>query len=379
MIKREFWISEIESAWTDRSLIWLAGVRRVGKTSLCQSLDNIEYYNCELPRIKQLLEDPEQFYKRAGKRVVLDEIHTLPNPSIALKIAADHFPETKVIATGSSTLGASRKFKDTLTGRKNNIQLTPMLVHEGALFGNSNTEHRILFGGLPPFFLSETLPEKHYAEWFSSYWARDIQELFTVADKESFIKLAHLILAQSGSIFEATRFSHQCEVSRPTIKKYLGILEETFIAKIVQPYSKDPLTEITSAPKVYGFDTGFVCYAKGWELLRKEYLGELWEHLVLNNVVGMYQHIRIKYWRTKQGQKIDFILQKNRNEEPITVECKLNSHTFSPKHLLVFRKRYSSGKNYVVAPDIVDTFDREYDGITVTFVSIEGLMKELAQ
>lgn len=68
MIKRNFWISKIETAWLDRTIIWLSGVRRVGKTSLCNSLDNVEYYNCELPRVQELLEDPEQFYlKKRGE------------------------------------------------------------------------------------------------------------------------------------------------------------------------------------------------------------------------------------------------------------------------------------------------------------------------
>lgn len=53
-----------------------------------------------------------------NRRVVLDEIHRLPNPAEFLKIAADHYPHVKVLATGSSTLSATTKFRDTLTGRK---------------------------------------------------------------------------------------------------------------------------------------------------------------------------------------------------------------------------------------------------------------------
>src|SRR3990172_1929085 len=105
MIRREYWVKKLEEAWSKRSVIWLAGVRRVGKTCLCQSLNNIEYFDCELPRVRQLLEDPEAFLQSVeGKRIVLDEIHRLENPSELLKIAADHYQSTSVIATGSSTL-----------------------------------------------------------------------------------------------------------------------------------------------------------------------------------------------------------------------------------------------------------------------------------
>jgi predicted AAA+ superfamily ATPase len=87
---RAFWHQRIETAWT-RPVLWLSGVRRVGKTSLCQTLGNIEYFDCELPRIRRMMEDPQGFLgDLRGRRVVLDEIHRLANPSELLKIAADH-------------------------------------------------------------------------------------------------------------------------------------------------------------------------------------------------------------------------------------------------------------------------------------------------
>ena len=77
------------------------------------------------------------------------------------------------------------------------------------------------------------------------------------------------------------------------------------------PFSTNPAAEITKVPKVYGFDTGFICYAKGWLQLRSEDFGELWEHLVLNNLMGFFQQaLTIHYWRDKRGHQIDFILKK---------------------------------------------------------------------
>ena len=107
MVKRRFWLDLVEAAWRRRSIVWLRGVRRAGKTSLAKTLDRVEYFDCELPRVRRAAEEPEAFL--AGlrcKRVVLDEIHRLPNPSELLKIAADHFSDVKVLATGSSTLSA---------------------------------------------------------------------------------------------------------------------------------------------------------------------------------------------------------------------------------------------------------------------------------
>jgi predicted AAA+ superfamily ATPase len=74
-------------------------------------------------------------------------------------------------------------------------------------------------------------------------------------------------------MFEATKFSRPCEISRTTIANYLSVLEETYIVSIIRPFSSYKSTEIVSAPKVYGFDTGFVCFFKGWNELSQENIG----------------------------------------------------------------------------------------------------------
>jgi len=82
MMNRTFWMERIVAAWSRRSVIWLSGVRRAGKTYLCQSLTDIEYFDCELPRVRGMLDDPEGFLRPLqGRTVALDEIHRLRNPS----------------------------------------------------------------------------------------------------------------------------------------------------------------------------------------------------------------------------------------------------------------------------------------------------------
>jgi predicted AAA+ superfamily ATPase len=373
MIKREFWINMIESYWLRRSIVWLAGVRRVGKTSLCQSLQNVEYYDCEMPTVRRLLAEPEEFLSsKRGSRIVLDEIHRIDNPTEILKIAADHFPDIKIIATGSSTLGASRKFKDSLTGRKLQILLTPLLFQEGELFGSTDLAHRVQFGGLPPFFLMKTLPQDLFEEWLASFWARDIQELFRLEKRSSFLKFAELLLVQSGTVFEPSRFATICEVSRPTINNYLAILEDTFFVRKVRPFSTHAVSEISQAAKIYSFDTGFICHARGWQTIRLEDLGILWEHIVLNDLIGTFPSLEIDYWRDKKEHEIDFILRKDKGF-PIAIECKLHSKSFNPKNLHAFRYRYPEGENYVVSHDIIESFEREYDTLRVKFVSLSQL------
>lgn len=378
MIKREYWLGKIATAWEKRSVIWLPGVRRAGKTSICKDIPGIEYFDCELPRIRRMMADPEAFLNDLrGKCIALDEIHRLEKPSELLKIAADHYSDIRVIATGSSTLSASKKFSDTLTGRKKKIWLTPMLYDESELFGNNNLQHRFLHGGLPPFFRDSELPEEEFTEWLEDYWAKDIQELFRIENKHSFQRFVELILANSGNIFEATKFATPCEVSRGTISKYLHILNTTFVAHIIKPYSSHAAREITSAPKVYGFDTGFVCHYRGWINLRPEDLGNLWEHVVLNELQAKLSKSRIRYWRDKDKNEIDFIYLKTASANPQAIECKWSANHINTKNFHRFRSLYPDGENYVVAADIDRPYTINSDGLTVNCINLKGLIEAL--
>jgi predicted AAA+ superfamily ATPase len=217
MVRRQFWVQRIELAWRERSVIWLSGVRRVGKTFLCQSLPRAAYFDCELPRVRRELQDEEAFLEgHAGKRVILDEIHRLQRPTQLLKIAADHYQDTHVLATGSSTLAATTKFRDTLAGRKVDIWLTPMITKDLTDFQQPDIAHRFLRGGLPPFFLASSFPERDFQEWMDAFWAKDIQELFRLERRSSFLRFIELLLTSSGGIFEATKYARPCEVSRTT-------------------------------------------------------------------------------------------------------------------------------------------------------------------
>ena len=373
--KRNYWIKQIEDAWAERSIIWLSGVRRTGKTVLCKSLLRVEYFDCELPRMRAELSDPEKFLSEHRKqRIVLDEIHRLENPSELLKIAADHFPDVKIVATGSSSLGASKKFKDTLTGRKTNIWLSPMNFNDMADFGQQDTNHRILKGGLPHMFIAQKINESEYQEWVDSYWAKDIQELFRLGQKQSFEKFFELLILNNGGIFEASSYARPCEVSRGTISNYLNVFDETYVVSIVKPYNSFKPTEITSAPKVYLFDTGFVCYYKGINKIDENNCGALWETIVLNEIASISQKRRIHYWRDKRHHEIDFVIP-DRKGSVMAVECKWTSKSFDPGNLAIFRNKYLKGENYVVCTDVKEKYSKNYGEMKVEYVGLKDLAK----
>jgi predicted AAA+ superfamily ATPase len=224
--------------------------------------------------------------------------------------------------------------------------------------------------------MGKKLPEKAFQNWMDSYWAKDIQELFRLERRSSFQRFVEPILSNSGGIFEATKYARPCEVSRTTISNYLNVLESTYVAHVIRPYSSHRPTEIVAAPKVYGFDTGFVCYYRNWHDLRPDDLGYLWEHFVLNEIHAVLQSRRINYWRDKRGHEVDFVLLR-RGRDPVAVECKWSADTFDPKNIAAFRRRHPGEENYVVVTDIDRSFTRKHKELAVRFVTLQALIKKL--
>jgi hypothetical protein len=336
MVARRFWIEQVENNWKKRNILWLSGVRRVGKTCLGMSLDEVTYLDCELPSARRALEDPEAFLEsQKGRRLILDEVHRLQNPSEILKIAADHYPSVRILAIGSSSLGASARFRDTLAGRKQELWLTPMITEDLSYFNAPSLEHRLVRGGLPPFFMAKSIAERKYQGWLDAYWAKDILELFRLERRFSFMRFAELLFAQSGGMFEASRFSTPCEVSRTTISNY-----------------------------------------KGWTALRVEDFGLLWEHFVLNELQAKLQTRNIYYWRDKSGHEVNFVL-KHPAKHLTAVEAKWSASAFDPSSLNALRRAYPEGRNFVVCQDVRRKYARRFRTDLVEFVSLSGLLEEL--
>src|SRR6202021_2404768 len=154
-----------------------------------------------------------------------------------------------------------------------------------------------------------------------------------------------------------------------------SVLECTFVAHIVRPFTSRRSTEIIAAPKVYAFDTGFVSYYRGWQTLDKQDLGYLWEHYVLNEMQARLSKKYIFYWRDKRGHEIDFVFAQP-GKAPITIECKWQVSAFDSTNLEAFRRQYEKGENLVVCPDVSRSINRHYKNMPVKFVSLENLIAE---
>lgn len=368
MIDRPFWSRRVETSWQTRSLVWLSGARRLGKTILSRGLAGARCFNGDLPEVRGRLADPTGFLRGFpdGSRIVLDEIHRAEDPSGILKIAADEFPRLRVLATGSSSPSAGGGFRDALTGRKWTVPLTPVLWREcPAWLGAADLDRRLLHGGFPePLLAAEPDPE-WFEEWLDSFFARDIQALFAVRNRGGFLRLVALTLTHHGGLPDASSLAGDAGITRPTALAYLDLLDLCGFTVRLAPFHGGGRREIARRPRLYALDTGLVCHARGWNALRPADRGGLWEGLVLDELRAEIPRSRLHYWRDRDGREVDFAVPVGR-DRVAAIAAKVSPEAFSPRSLRVFRDAYPDGPNLLCCPFVEEPYRRRFGAFEVT-------------
>ncbi len=355
----------------------MSGVRRSGKTSIVQNLPQIEYFDCTQPAVRRDLSHPLEIFARISEgRVALDEINRLVDPTGLLKLLSEHFPGITTIATSSAPASLVLSEEEHIGLNMGEIWLTPMVLADLADFQRHDLQLRFVRGGLPPFFLADTFPEHDFQTWLDDYWLNSVQAAFRLERRASFEKFAEEVFISSGEIFEATKFTEQCGVSRTTITNYLSVLEKTYAAHILRPFHSRRSTEIIAAPRVYGFDTGFVAYHRGWNQLRRSDFGAMWKHFVLNELHASLQTRQFYFWKDKRGHQVDFVFAR-RIATPTAIDCAFSVSEYDPTGLQSFRRQYPQGENIVVCHDVTQPLTRSFREVTAKFIPLHQLVNEL--
>ncbi|MDO8667995.1 MAG: ATP-binding protein [bacterium] len=369
-------------------IIVLHGARQVGKTHIMLWLENylknkkedVYYIDLEDSRNKKILDaGVDEFigHLRAEGHapqtdrktyVFIDEIQYLKNPSEFLKLIADHHKNIKLIISGSSSFEIKTKFKDSLVGRTINFEIFNLSFAEYLLFkeyyydpGAKANEKKqaelksifkeyILCGGYPKVALINEieLKEKRLQQIIDTYVKKDIKELANIDNIESFNKLLEILASQSGQLVNVKELSNTCNLSAPTVEKYLFILEQTYIIKLVRPYSKNIRSELSKTPKIFFYDSGLMqmLWLKG---LPKEIIGQVFETSVFSELVKKYGRENIYYWRTKDKKEIDFIIKdKNRI---IPAEVKINFNKAGLSAIRYFLENYQLSEYRIIGLD----------------------------
>ena len=379
-------IDDINKYIYSDDIIVLHGARQVGKTSILYYLINqlteqghtTHFIDLEDSRFVRILDSGVKEFMRhlqeegimpaAQKKVFvfIDEIQYLENPSSFLKLVADHYKNIKLIISGSSSFAIKTKFKDSLVGRTVNFEIFNLSFKEFLSFRNYTFEEGkvytqkkidelramfkeyILYGGYPKIVLTSEVErkEKYLQQIIDTYVKKDIRDLADVKDIDKFNKLLEALASQSGQQLNVAELSNTTRIAKQTAEKYLFIMENTYIVRLVRPFSQNIRSELFKLPKIYFYDTGLMqmLWLKG---LQKEIIGNVYETGIFAELIKKYTKDAVFYWRTKDRKEIDFILRIKNKILPI--EAKLNFEQFNDSAIRYFNKHYGINNYRVVA------------------------------
>ncbi|MDE0645502.1 MAG: DUF4143 domain-containing protein [Gammaproteobacteria bacterium] len=370
MIVRPYWLEKLYRIWDRQSIVWFSGVWRSGKTTIARMIDNSKcvYLNCDIPAARRKLVDPIDYLASYNKNntLILDEIHRLDNPSLLLKTIDDKHPNIKVLAISASTLPATSEFNVSLTEKTFAVQLPPVLWDECIRdFNIADLDKRLLYEGLPEVLLDAQKSDEFYAEWIDRVFAREIQDLFNIRNREGFRTLFRLLIRNSGGQLDVSKLAQTAKISRPTAYTYLNAMEKSHLIHYVRPFHGNSQREITKRPKCYAFDTGFITYERGWTELREEDHEVLWKHLVLDMLRDQFSTREVYYWKDKSNREIDFILRGSRDEVHL-IECAMDPDRLSFRAIHEFRRLYPNGKNLILTPAAITSYKFKTNNFELT-------------
>lgn len=344
--------SKITKWLPEKEIVILNGPRQVGKTSLLEILKNeliksgvpektIFYLNLEEIKILETLnQDPENLLKyivsqKEKNYFLLDEIQCLDNPSNFLKHLYDKYAgKIKIITTGSSSLELKAKFQDSLAGRKISFSINPLNFEEFLIFKNfpyldylkrenlpediknnfdKALSEYLIYGGMPATVLQNDreMKQKMLEEYVSAYINKDIRAIGKVENIADFNTMTKILAAQIGNLLNVNELGDTVGIPRREVKKYLDLLEFTFVLDKILPFKKNIRTQITKMPKIYFFDLGIRNAILGnfLEMESRSDAGHLFENFVFLELKNQRKN-KIFFYRAKSKSEIDFVIEE---------------------------------------------------------------------
>ena len=349
--------------------VWLfLGPRQVGKSSLlkhCSSPDRI-YINLDDLNVRlSANEDPELFLSPyLGKPLLIDEIQYAPQLLSVLKRRADENPEKAglVWLTGSQSFEVMKGVRETLAGRVALLNLYGLSDHEKQ---NPPQTAETYFEGIlettfPKLFHISDANERslYLSSYIETFILRDIQELIELKKRREFEIFLKMCALRSGQIIEYESLGRDVGISANTAKQWISVLESSFLIHLVHPYFSNRTKRLIKNPKLYFNDMGIAAYLAGWresEMLRLGPMGgAALETHVFGNLLRLFKHraqeVQFHFWRTKDGQEIDLLVETQGKIFPLEIKMGLPKTKTLPQFESVADLHWKKGQVLSLLP-----------------------------
>jgi predicted AAA+ superfamily ATPase len=323
----------------------ILGARQVGKTTL------VEHVLAEVPAVFLNFDvelDKARFLAAAALApaealrsfgnppvLVIDEAQRLPEAARIIKGWHDARLPAKFLLLGSSSLNLLDQAAESLTGRNRKLVLPPLLFSEtlgtqGWAAADASPDHlcqhfapqlraflmqRLTFGSYPEVVTSDRA-QPLLRELSSDYLWKDVLQTGLVKTPDLIKRLLRLLAHQAGSEVSVNELATQLQMARPTVDRYLDLLEQTFVIFRLPSFSTNPREEIAKSQKVFFWDTGIrnaLLNAFSTDEFRAD-IGALWENWVIAEVA---KHnalhgapAELFFWRTRAQSEVDLVVKQ---------------------------------------------------------------------
>ncbi len=314
--------------------VWLLlGARQVGKSSLllrCAG-ETRQIVNLDDLTVRTLAtRDPALFARDLKHPLLIDEVQYAPQLLSAVKLMVDSgVPPGSIWLTGSQNFEVMTGVRETLAGRVGILNLFGLSEEEKGKPVSTPKDYfaRLCETTFPKLAGVSDVPARdlYLSSYVQTYIERDVRELIGIQKRrefEVFVKMCALRTAQEVNLQDLAR---DAGISPPTAKEWLSLLEDSFLLRLVHPYHTNRTKRLIKSPKLCFLDAGLAAWLGGWrdaEALRLGPMaGALFETHVFGEILRRFRHrareVEITFWRTRDGEEIDFLVEAGGSVFPI--------------------------------------------------------------
>lgn len=327
--------TKLQEYLTHFPVVGLTGPRQSGKsTLLLHLLKDYTYITFDDYRwVDAFYHDPERFMRLHADKIIFDEVQKVPELFNYIKLAVDKNRQAygKFVLTGSTQFTLIKNITESLAGR---IGLLSLLPYEISEMPKTLRKASIYQGSYPEIVNQKyALSKDWFAAYLDTYITKDVSALANIGDKRDFRRLVYLLAANASQQLNMSRYATDLGVDVKTIKRWISILEASYIIFLLPPYYRNFGKRIIKSPKIYFYDTGLVSYLTG---IHSETLfeqgpmtGAIFENYIISEIlkreVHRKTHAELFYIRTNHGEEVDVIVDYKMHK--ILIEVK-SSETF---------------------------------------------------
>lgn len=339
--------------------VTILGPRQCGKSTLAKMLSSLfqKYIYLDLQNQSDLnkLTNPDLFFEANSDAVIcLDEIQQLPSLFSSLRSVIDKDRRNgRFILLGSASRNLVQHSSESLAGRIGMVDLTPFTVEEVVNLEKYSLQRHWLWGGFPDSFLG--FSDSHSKLWLENfirtYVERDIPQLGIQIPSIQLRRFLTMCAHNQGQLLNASKLSESMGLTHPTIRRYIDLLEQTYILRTIPPYLINIKKRLIKSPKVYVRDSGILHQLLQINdfnsLLGNPVLGSSWEGFVIENIITSMPGWNYYFYHTSTGDEIDLLLEKG--DRIIAIECKASSAPKLSKQLWNALNEVKPNETYIIA------------------------------